>query len=174
MYGITGRRHSDIGSGRPPIAAADNTSSSSSSSYSSSSLLLQVQVDSNIPCPDQQQQKTAIDEEREMFLLKRRMSAAYSKGHYRSALSFAEQLEEKASTLLGVKNAVYASCLNNTALMVGEQRRLLINDDDDMLLLLLLILSDRASTPLLYFVSAQDAGPEGIIYEQVRGGTACV
>lgn len=120
MYGITGRRHSDIGSGRPPIAAADNTSSSSSSSYSSSSLLLQVQVDSNIPCPDQQQQKTAIDEEREMFLLKRRMSAAYSKGHYRSALSFAEQLEEKASTLLGVKNAVYASCLNNTALMVGE------------------------------------------------------
>jgi len=109
VYGITGRRHSDIG--RPPTAAADNTSSSSS-------LLMQVKVDSN--SPDHQQQKSAIDEEREMFLLKRRMSEAYSKGHYRDALSFAQQLEEKASTLLGVKNAVYASCLNNTALMVGE------------------------------------------------------
>ena len=109
VYGNTGRRHSDIG--RPPTAAADNTSSSSS-------LLMQVKVDSNRP--DHQQQKTAIDEERQMFLLKRRMSEAYSKGHYRNALSFAQQLEEKASTLLGVKNAVYASCLNNTALMVGE------------------------------------------------------
>lgn len=120
MYGITGRRHSDIG--RPPTAAADNTSSSSSTAdntSSSSSLLMQVQVDSN-RTDHQHQQKTAIDEEREMFLLKRRMSEAYSKGHYRNALSFAQQLEEKASTLLGVKNAVYASCLNNTALMVGE------------------------------------------------------
>lgn len=84
-------------------------------------LPLQVHVDSNNPSPDQHQQKTAIDEEREMFQLKRRMSEAYSKGHYRSALALAQQLEEKASTLLGVKNAVYASCLNNTALMVGEK-----------------------------------------------------
>lgn len=116
VYGITGRRCSNIVSGRSTTAAAAVDKSSSSVLQ-----LLQVHVDSNSPSPDQQQQKTAIDEEREMFLLKRRMSEAYSKGHYSSALAFAQQLEEKALTLLGTKNAVYASCLNNTALMVGRR-----------------------------------------------------
>lgn len=121
VYGITGRRCSDIVSGTTAAAAAVDKSSSSVLP------LLQVHVDSNSPSPDQQQQKTAIDEEREMFLLKRRMSEAYSKGHYSSALAFAQQLEEKALTLLGAKNAVYASCLNNTALMVG--RRIALSTD---------------------------------------------
>lgn len=126
VYGITGRRCSNIVSGRSTTAAAAAAAVDKSSS-SVLQLMQVVHVDSNSPSPDQQQQKTAIDEEREMFLLKRRMSEAYSKGHYSSALAFAQQLEEKALTLLGAKNAVYASCLNNTALMVG--RRIALSTD---------------------------------------------
>jgi len=56
-----------------------------------------VKVDSNWLSDDHQ--KTVIDKEREMFLLKRRMTKAYSKGHYRSALDIATELEGKSLAL---------------------------------------------------------------------------
>ena len=60
---------------------------------------------------------TPIDIEKELFKLKRRMGGYYSKGLYVNALECATELEEKVSSVMGAKNAVYASCLNNIALM---------------------------------------------------------
>lgn len=58
------------------------------------------------------------DIEKEMFALRRRMTAHYNRGDYRSALDHAKELLQLAEEVTGTRNAVYASSLNNTALMV--------------------------------------------------------
>jgi hypothetical protein len=59
-----------------------------------------------------------IDTEKEMFKIKRRMAAFYNRGSYLLALECAEELEITVADTFGKKNTVYASCLNNIALMV--------------------------------------------------------
>lgn len=62
---------------------------------------------------------TIFDTEKEMFQIRRKMTAAYSLGKYQLALQHALDLESKATQIMGKRNAVYASCLNNVALMVS-------------------------------------------------------
>jgi hypothetical protein len=68
---------------------------------------------------------TIFDTEQQMFQLRRKMTAAYSLGRYQMALEFALDLQSKASQIMGTKNAVYASCLNNVALMVRVHNKLI-------------------------------------------------
>lgn len=56
-------------------------------------------------------------EEKELFSMKRELSTLYAKGNYEAALAIAVDLLEKTESLYGRKNAIYASCLNNIALM---------------------------------------------------------
>ena len=58
-----------------------------------------------------------IDIEKELFKIKRRMGGYYSKGMYSDALGCAIELERIVADEMGTKNAIYASCLNNVALM---------------------------------------------------------
>ena len=67
---------------------------------------------------DQHEGPTIFDIEKEMFQIRRKMTTAYASGRYQLSLEFAQELEQKASDLMGKRNAVYASCLNNVALMV--------------------------------------------------------
>ena len=62
--------------------------------------------------------QTIFDAEKEMFQIRRQMTSAYSLGEYRLALDYAQDLLVRAENLMGKRNAVYASCLNNVALMV--------------------------------------------------------
>lgn len=48
----------------------------------------------------------------------RRMTAYYNAGQYEDALREAVEVRDKALKLYGDKNAVYASCVSNMALMV--------------------------------------------------------
>ena len=63
--------------------------------------------------------QTIFDAEKEMFQIRRQMTSAYSLGEYRLALDYAQDLLVRAENLMGKRNAVYASCLNNVALMVS-------------------------------------------------------
>ena len=58
-----------------------------------------------------------LDTERELHRIKRKMGTAYSKGDYDNALGSAIMLEEAVETTMGKDNVVYASCLNNIAVM---------------------------------------------------------
>lgn len=62
---------------------------------------------------------SSLDREKELFALKRALSAQYSQGNYGAALITSQELTEKTTALYGQKNPVYASCLNNEALMVS-------------------------------------------------------
>lgn len=62
---------------------------------------------------------SSLDREKELFAIKRAVSAQYSHGNYGTALTTSQELTEKTSALYGKKNPVYASCLNNEALMVS-------------------------------------------------------
>eukprot|EP01041_Mallomonas_annulata_P003330 gene3330-6591_t len=61
--------------------------------------------------------KTPIEIEKEMFKIKREMGAYYSKGSYENALQSATHLQIYVEETMGKDNAIYASCLNNVALM---------------------------------------------------------
>ncbi|KAJ1397812.1 hypothetical protein B484DRAFT_406854, partial [Ochromonadaceae sp. CCMP2298] len=58
-----------------------------------------------------------FDQERDMFNIRRKMAACYQLGSYQSALQHAQELRDRAAGLMGRRNAVYASSLNNVALM---------------------------------------------------------
>jgi tetratricopeptide (TPR) repeat protein len=73
-----------------------------------------VPNESNVSTAEQ----TIFDEEREMFQIRRKMTAAHSIGRFHQALEYAEDLRDRAAKLMGRKNTVYGSCLNNIALMV--------------------------------------------------------
>lgn len=60
---------------------------------------------------------TDVDIEKELFTIKRRMGSLHSIGNYKAALECAEQLESRVKEVMGTQNSVYASCLNNVALM---------------------------------------------------------
>lgn len=62
--------------------------------------------------------KSIFDIEQEMFQHKRLMSTAYSQGSFRVALEHAQELKRKALEIMGIRTTVYASSLNNVALMV--------------------------------------------------------
>jgi len=61
--------------------------------------------------------KSEIDVEKELFRTKRAMGAYYSKGYYTDALQCAVEIEEAIGKLMGRDTAMYASALNNVALM---------------------------------------------------------
>lgn len=63
--------------------------------------------------------KSPIDIEKELFAIKRRMTQFHSRGEYELALECAIELEQEVEKLMGTKNAVYASSVNNVALMVS-------------------------------------------------------
>lgn len=66
---------------------------------------------------------TTMDVEKSLFSLKRKMTARYSKGQYGEALELAKELETSVKINIGVDNTLYASAMNNVALMcklVGE------------------------------------------------------
>jgi len=58
-----------------------------------------------------------MDIEKELHGVKKVMGAHYSQGNYAAALESAVKLEDVVSSTIGTDNAVYASCLNNIALM---------------------------------------------------------
>lgn len=60
---------------------------------------------------------TPIDVEKELFKVKRNMGAYYAKGYYQDALMCAAEMEEAIELLMGRQTAMYASALNNVALM---------------------------------------------------------
>ena len=60
---------------------------------------------------------TPIDVEKELFKVKRNMGAYYAKGYYQDALMCAAEMEEAVELLMGRQTAMYASALNNVALM---------------------------------------------------------
>jgi len=59
-----------------------------------------------------------LEQEKELYKMKRSLSESYSKGDYEKALSFAVQLREKSYEIYGPENAIVASAINNVALMV--------------------------------------------------------
>jgi tetratricopeptide (TPR) repeat protein len=61
--------------------------------------------------------KDHYDIEVELFGIKRSMLNHYNNGSYENALTSALLLTDKVLSLYGEKNAIYASCLNNVALM---------------------------------------------------------
>jgi tetratricopeptide (TPR) repeat protein len=58
-----------------------------------------------------------MDIEKELHGVKKEMGAYYSQGNYTAALDSAVKLEDVVRSTIGTDNAVYASCLNNVALM---------------------------------------------------------
>jgi tetratricopeptide (TPR) repeat protein len=69
-----------------------------------------------------------IDIEKELFTMKRRMGQFYSKGMYEDALECAVELEINVKEVMGTNNAIYASSLNNVAIM----NKMLGRNDDAM------------------------------------------
>lgn len=76
-------------------------------------------VSTNFPLSlmDRIKGKTEIDTEKELFRTKRAMGAYFSKGYYTDALNCAIELESVIEQLMGSNSAMYASALNNVALM---------------------------------------------------------
>jgi hypothetical protein len=75
--------------------------------------------------------KTIFDTESEMFQLRRRMGQSYAQGNYHVALDYAVELKDKAVEIMGKRTTVYASALNNIALMVRYIQRLPWVDCDE-------------------------------------------
>jgi hypothetical protein len=65
------------------------------------------------------QSDDSLEREKELYAEKREMTRFYSSGDYKNALQSALTLHDMVVNLYGKKNAVYASCLNNIALMVS-------------------------------------------------------
>lgn len=84
----------------PIVAPVINHSSSSSSSSNTD-------------------ERDSLEREKELYAVKRAMSRHYSSGDYANALESGMTLHDMVVSLYGKKNAVYASCLNNIALMVS-------------------------------------------------------
>lgn len=59
-----------------------------------------------------------LDDEKELFSLKRALSAQFTQGNYDLALRTAVELSEKCKELYGRENPIFASSLSNIALMV--------------------------------------------------------
>ena len=59
-----------------------------------------------------------LDTEKDLFRLRREMTSHYTSGNYPDALKCAQTIETTAEQLYGKKSTIYASSLNNTALML--------------------------------------------------------
>ena len=66
-----------------------------------------------------------VDVEKELFRMKRQMGAYYSKAAYGEALKVAKDLQREVLDIMGAKNAVNASCLND----IGVMYKMLGNKD---------------------------------------------
>lgn len=66
--------------------------------------------------------------QKELLKIKRKMLSFYNTGSYQNALEYAVTLEKVTDDVMGKDNAVYASCLNNVALM----NKMLGNNDTAM------------------------------------------
>jgi hypothetical protein len=65
-------------------------------------------------------EKDSLDSEKEdLFPLRRLLAYHHDQGDYGKALELALELQEKVAAVYGTKNTVYASSLNNVALMVS-------------------------------------------------------
>lgn len=65
-------------------------------------------------------EKDSLDSEKEdLFPLRRLLAYHHDQGDYEKALELALELQEKVAAVYGTKNTVYASSLNNVALMVS-------------------------------------------------------
>jgi hypothetical protein len=71
--------------------------------------------------------ESLLEREKHMFLLRRRMMALYQSGKdYKGALGCAIELKDSVAAceeLGGKRSSIYASSLNNVALMVGKRFR---------------------------------------------------
>jgi hypothetical protein len=63
--------------------------------------------------------KDSLEREKELYAIKRDMTQCYNTGNYEGALDKAVQLHDEVIALYGKSNAIYASCVNNIALMVS-------------------------------------------------------
>ncbi len=63
-------------------------------------------------------ERDSLEREKDLYYVKRIMSRHYNSGDYQQALESATKLLDLVVALYGKNNAVYASCLNNIALMV--------------------------------------------------------
>ena len=81
-----------------------------------------LSVVSNGPDENQDRPELLLEREKEMFAIKRRMMSLYQGGQdFEGALQCANELASKVAEcheLGGKKSTIYASCLNNIALMV--------------------------------------------------------
>lgn len=72
---------------------------------------------------DEKTDKSVLEVEKKLFAIKRKMVSSYTSGNdYPGALAYAIDLAEKvekSKEMGGKVTTVYASCLNNIALMVG-------------------------------------------------------
>jgi len=72
---------------------------------------------------DENSGTSILEVEKELFVIKRNMMKTYASGQdYPSALAFAIELSEKVANskeMGGKETTIYASCLNNVALMVA-------------------------------------------------------
>ncbi len=67
--------------------------------------------------PKSEEGKSSHDTEKELLAIKRKMAGYYAKGEYEDAMRCALELEENVKKTMGSTNSVYASCVNNMALM---------------------------------------------------------
>lgn len=67
-----------------------------------------------------------LDIEKDLFRLRREMTSHFTSGNYPDALKCAQTIETTAEKLYGIKTTIFASSLNNTALMfkmMGELKK---------------------------------------------------
>lgn len=60
----------------------------------------------------------SLEKEKYLYGIKRDMTTFYTQGNYQDALKKAIELQDEVIELYGKNNAIYASCLNNIALML--------------------------------------------------------
>lgn len=62
----------------------------------------------------------SLEKEKALYQIKQTMSELFNRGEYESALSAAKGLQRESERFYGKKTAIYASCVNNVALMVRK------------------------------------------------------
>ena len=63
-----------------------------------------------------------MDREKELFIVRKDLAKYYGAGRYSEALKCAQMIEADTKELYGEKTSIFASSLNNTALMLKVMR----------------------------------------------------
>lgn len=69
----------------------------------------------SIPTQELKKMENNFEIENELFRIKRQIGGCFANGNYQSALEYSEDLLEKVEAIMGKKNNIYASCINNIA-----------------------------------------------------------